>query len=1201
MYVWPTSAKRSSVGAASTSAHQHRSPPHKHMAGPSGHSKTKTQTRWPLRAENTDYSNKSVHLVNQNNSTKNTRRRRSSSGLKALDSKLNNKGDVRPQRKCRSNEFYAGGGAAAAATAVRLTEITDSTDSARDSDTNLLIENMRNRESELFTKINSNNYYCCSSSENDDLVYLMKRQNGFVSGNESTVANSKRRKSPANKAARSNGKTVVVPQQLSILNQSIQTETRQSIVQYQASANDSGSRTVKFTITINRNSGIQTAGYQRVELNSEPLPIPSEPVVCERPVLVSSSPSVTVAPAEITDCSEECNSSSSVTEVGCFDLSSSLNDSRFERSGEYYDCASAKSPRETISVCSDSSNTSSNTTCNISGSSMSVYEDAIENHGAEPTQKQQQQKQQLPNEQSPRMPTISIEQELTANNEFRSTVHVDKKKVAMYPNKQVTQTLPTRSKPKRATVIGDNFCSEVFNSLEERNITLERSEQRKSDSCLNFRNERNSYLSDGVCSMTTSESVMSTRLQCVPKYTGTQIGRLLAKRLEKNEMLSERRKQLLNILALENMPAPVKPPRSFTSMSSPSSKQDSEGIVSATTMPIGEYYGSDAFNTCKEFFEPSFSDIHKQQEQEAKSQFGWVKTLGDTENKDNPQRTVFGWVGGKDLSNKFGWTEPTAPSAPQMPSSGAHAPSAPNILGMLNYETWQSPHSIQTTHLKPQQQQTGASPRENIDTVDSSAYFERFSTVSFPCSTPYTTPVKAKTPQTVPNLQQHAVPEPSNKTSNAVTKTKTLIGASKKFLKKPLQRKSPNKSSNTNPEVSSSVEKSKRSGDETAQYNSQDYSPNKQEKKSVKKLGFTPQRGVQIVDSPMRLRNKCDEKMVRSSPIAKQDTARGSTKQETGDFKRTAKVMVKLNKFAKSPRKLLRSLTLRKPNTDPGLKHNATYDEHFYKSFNGSTGKVPIMREILADLRHKVTGDVSQSYSAKRSLFHEECTSNEVLDQVSSQIADIDLHDEPEPLYAEVQFSGRSDGNQRPPVDVKEVFINGANESEPPRKYLMVNNDPSILYATVHNSRSSATSSSLDLHVINNFADSVENMVERRLRPETRAQTVNQRISTCSASLTDYYSGLDDFDFLNPRRPIPLSDITSIDTFGTENLYETIISERDMNDEICNDIHDLECSRATFDETSSDIDFDLPVQSLGAAFIEDLDESEEAAAESKVC
>lgn len=1217
------------VGTAAAASRSHRSP-HKKMRGPTVAPSKQTQTRWPFQIESSDSSNKLVHL-NQGIPTKITRRRRSSSGLKALDSKLNNKGDARPQRKCRSNEFHTGGGGNAAAC---YQTIDSGGDSARDSDTNLLIENLRNRECELFTKINSNNYYCCSSSENDDLVYLMKKQNGVANANEPTDGaggHSKRRRSPANRACRNDAKTIAMPQRLSIINQSMQSETRQSVFEYQTTSNES-LRKVKFTITINRNSGIQTAGYQRVEFNSNPLPISN--VVVDEDKQPLRAPS-----AEITDCSENCNSSSSVTEIECVDLSSSLNGSLLDRSGEYYDCyeSSLNSRSATISGCSSSSGSGGGINCS---STSSIYEDAMESHADESPKPQRKQ----PIERT-KLPMISIVQKLSANNEVSSTVNVDRKQIDSHMRNQLPRTLPTRNKPNRVTVIGDNFCNEVLNTLEQRNITVKNSRKRNSDSCLNNKIDRESYSSGSLRSDATSESVMSMRLQCAPKYTGTSIGRLLAARLEKNQMLGERRKELLRNLARENMAPPVKPPRSFTSMSSPSSKQSSEGIISATTLPIGELYGNDVTKTCGEFFQPTFNNIGKQQQHEANAQFGWIKGPKEADNGNNPPNgntgncASIGWTTANNpkaphhgVSN-FGWTGPAIASAPRIsPNNNRALPEAyripSNILGMLNYEQCQPDHSIQTTHSKPQPQQVGFQvPQENIDTVDSSVYFDGFSSQSFPCSTPFATPVKPKISSpiivaeaventvdekvaplssSIPSQSEHKTDKKSN---NAIARTKTLLGASKKFLKKPLKRKSPNKSPNTYPDISSSVEKSKHGSDEVAKLNSQDYSPNNHEKKSIKHLGFTPKKSnqVTIVESPDRNRSKSNEKLVRSSPLAKLNASNGSGKRDGGDLKKSANVMLKLNKFAKSPKKLLRTLSLRKPSTDPASNRNAQYEEHFYKSFNGSIGKVPIMREILTDLRHKVTGDDNQSqHSARRSLFRDEYSSSDVLDRVSDRIAEIDLHDEPEPLYAEVQSSNgppavEEDPEHRRSVETKEVFISSANESEPPRRYIMINNDPKVLYATVSNKVSASSSESLDMNVISNFADSVENMIERQLFPSSRP-TRNEHPRN-SASITEYYSGLEENDFSNLRQPIPLSDITSLDTFRTENLYESIVSERDMNEEIRNDIQDLEYLPATFDEISSDYEFGSRDSLLasGGAIIEELDEVEELAPNQKVC
>lgn len=1109
------------------------------------------QTRWPSRLEKND-NNKLIHLNNNHNSnnngggggssssnTRNVRRRRSSGGIKSVDTKYEWKGDARSQRKCRSNEFHP---------SVRRTD--GEADSARDSDTNLLIENMRNRECELFNKISENNgYYCCSSSENDDLIQLIRRQNSRASVCDGNGGG--KRKSPANKAMRNSSvRSLEVPRKMTILNQSVQKETRGSVIQYQTEASDT-MRKLKFTITINRNYEKQTCGFQRIELNSNS---------ATKENRVSDPP-----PVMISDTSENCNTTTNSSANGEYDdLSSSINTVDLDKSAEYYDCCEPSLENQSVTI-------SSSTTC----SSLSVYEDAMDHPPEEPVAPAVNFKAKCKQ--------FSIVQELTADNKLHSSVIVDGEPRETFNQNQLSQTLPKASKSKRFTIIGDSFCNEVFRSLEQRNL-ISNVDSRYSASVFEPPSD-DTYSMANLESSMQSDKIVLTKLDCKPKYTGRSIGRLLAARLERNQALGEKRKMLLKTMAVPNkLPSgkpPAKPPRSFTSLSSPSSNKSSDGVISATTIAIGDAFSSSGFRPQKEYFEPSFSEIQRQHD--ASTQIGWF--TADKEMSDNCAPltytgTEFGWTSPKATkslgrttklseNSRFGWviadTTASKYATPQShfnQSETRMEPHPTHILGMLNYDDrYQPSGAMQTTHLKAQPQHNAVAPFENIDTVDSSAYFERFSNEAFPCSTP----IKAKVQ--VPTAADHP---PKMKLDGAKKPNAAIafLGASKKFLKNATLSRSPRK------DGLASAEKSKKNSDDTAKFNSDDFDSHTYEKKTVKHLGFTPKK-----ESPPRQRPKCEENFARSAP---------PQKTSNGDPKKTATVLVKLNRMTKTPRKMLRGLSTRKPTSDPGLKPNLP-SEHFYKSFNGSNGKVPLMRELLGDLRHKVTGEQSLVSPARRSLrFQDNYASSEDLDDMSNRIVEIDLHDapEPEPLYAEVNQQnppapsrptsstiGRPISTSSLPVDIKEIFISSGNESEPPRKYLMVNNDPSVLYATVKNKPTASSLESLDINIVNNFADSVQNMIDRKFLDSVdgRPQSRTQRDTVKSPSL--YFSGIEcidsESDDISDRRINGnSSDITSLDTFQTENLYETIVSETDLNDEIRHDIHSLERSPTIFEEMS---------------------------------
>lgn len=1062
------------------------------------------KTRWPLRSERND-TNKAAHSIGLRNA------RRASEGAANIkpshgDHKLDMKKDARQHKRNRSNEME-----------MRCTN--SDRDSARDSDTNLLIENMRNRECEMFNKISNNNgYYCCSSSENDDLIYFIRRRNSIatVSGLAHAYAK-KRRSTGSNKAARNSFPTV---------GRAKKNDNDRSIIECQTKECET-KRKVNFTIRISRIG-------KKGDLETRPK------------IIVHNT-----EPNEFGD-----NSPSSSSDIASHDLLShfiSDDNSLIEKSDNYYDCF-------------EEANSLQSSTLSRASTSSSVYEDAMET----PSDTLKSVRTRVL--KTKKAPIISIVQEITSDNVVNSSIQIGKDQLKTFKNNLAFKATdnPCHLKPIKNISNSSNRCTETF---EKRRTMLSEDEI-----------ESRSSLPD-------KKTLITHRLDSGPKYTGRSIGRLLAMRLEKNQSLQTSRKALLQSFA--RLKPPEKPPRSFTysSQSSPSSKQSSDGIVSATTVPIGELFSNIVANrsTNEAFFpvSPALRNIYGEED----TQFGWINAIKETENNSMPRQQPFGWTLNsirtaerKDQEN-IGWARSAKLSgkhSTQMKQRRREETPPQHILNMLSYEQYQPSNAIQTTNSEPAQAALigfHIPAEENIDTVDNSVLFDKFSNEMFPCSTPFGgTPIKGKGSintkdrTELPNLSsipmnndsKIAENKPETKMSNtAIQKTKTLLGASKRFLKK--QVKSPKK-------WMKDPEKAKTHKDDTAHFNSESFNTGNCEKLTPKKIIDQ----VNLQESPTRDRPRSKQHYLQRDSVSvpdNDDTFHSTTKNTP------PKTMI--SKLVKTPKKILRSISIKKHQSDPDFKARlpSPTDTNFYKSFNGNNDKVPLMGEILNQLRDRVESDLSRPPSARKTLFQNE--SSDALDDISNKIVEINLHDtDPEPLiYAEVQPqqmepSTSSKANQAvirkptgPPTDIREVYINSDNKLDPPKRYIMVNNDPSALYATVKAKPGTSSSESLHINIVNDFAQSVENMWKR----SESARKSEYIIRNPSIDVTTDLSDVDaDVRSLENDTSLLFHDNISLDTFDTENLYETITSGN-LNDEIIQDIDILESSYAPFDAEISSI------------------------------
>lgn len=883
------------------------------------------------------------------------------------------------------------------------------------------------------------------------------------------------------------------------------------------------------------------------------------------------------------------------------------------------------------------------------------------------------------------VPMICIEQELCENRIVTSKIEVDKEKIKEFKRRQ-----KKRSQPK--IIIDNTFSEEIFNETLNRSAQIccdknvidnivssleaekceQNYQQNPTKSQKNAQNIRNKFI---------SEDFVFDKLQASPKYTGKSIRRLLAHRVEQQSITSVRRTLLHNvayaITEKEKMQklekkklcdlAPLKPPRSFTasSSSSPLSKQSFE---SSATIPISDLNRPDP--AIMGFFVPcnTLPKYEQHVGEESSVQFGWIRP-GSTMDNDEPPASRY-------------------VTADQFSSS------------------------TQYTQANSVQNMGFCIPKEDIDTVDSSNRstkdFERFSAVLMEnrqnnLSTPIKDlgnsvnntkfhSVEAAPAQAVRVNQQTSIPTEAicknchckvkkekpqhillGKTGKrigkaALKRTKTLIGTSKRLLTKPTTKEDPakkekeKKTEDANEEIYSTPLKD---GDNTVCNNRDTISQEEYKKRVNKSLNLTPkelnQNIVELNPSPKRIAEVSNIRLLKDAAKPTDDSEQYATPDEAFDFDRVINLppeqekIVKRSpskmilKFAKSSKKLFqmkgRDKEKRRPSTDEST--------HYYKAndYDEVDNKVLIMGEMLSEMRKRIehgNGDSSSNIdeqvherppSAKKCLFRNRTistSSGDLLDQDSlvDQIAIIDLHDEPEPLYAEIETSQstkvqdtfyhscQNDDinaiNSCPSetVQLKEVYINDHGSSQP-SKYIMINNNPKILYATVNRGsmqtrsletiesrteqsedqvdgdiddkksfRLSSSYESLDMSLVNDFATAVQTELDecqfkmnemfttatsepdQTGSDEVDAPKHDRKSNSGSESIatSDLNSGCSSFYRRNkhivsnrPRKTLSdFVDTLSFDTVGTGSYCESLSRGNDLNSEIKDTITSLE-------------------------------------------
>lgn len=945
----------------------------------------------------------------------------------------------------------------------------------RDSDTNLLIENLRNRECEMFQKICFNNGYYGSSGTTSNYTSdtnsadsmpqngsnanrmcpnctspIEKRRQRSASSGQQHVANivSKSRKSKQSYRKNSVGsdRHSNVSEQSRRITITIKTKTVSDAAT--TTADRLTDRNVHFFNDYETDDSDDTTESEYTSVNG-----------CARAIadIAFDAPEnrdEIRGNEEVTVKTDEKN----IFADGDDDVEQSKSDSTVFMSvqsdqSQYFDCVN-----ESSSLSGDARQSKSETKMRSRQSSRSAKctKSEVTEGGKD-------------------SPMISITQELAQNRTVTSHVQVNRAKIDAFKRRQ--------KELKRPKIIDDSFCEEILNEtlnmpsfVGVKRATVARAASICSDEL------RTAAVSSTKSNNFISERFSTGSLEASPRYTGKSIGRLLAHRMEQQTMTRVRRtllqqagielaiadeKSVARRKKLQELP-PIKPPRSFaaTSSSSPHSK---ESVESSTTIPIEDLKRSD----------PSY--------------MGFVIPSTSSTEPRSKSGTHIGWV---------------------RPERNAKNESRPMQQNSLHFYTAEG--------------DSGLAAREDIDTVDFASYvsaaqeFESFSANldDDVGRMNLSTPIKAKSPERSEQFTtafddsvaavEPIIPEKrctkchgmKKKSSHilsaengrkigkaALKRTKSLIDSSKQFLMKSKKNKSEKHCIHDGHTCcnAAAVETPVKEADNTAKFNSETFYSCDQEKRTDKSLNLTsPQErrprpsappAAELNPSPDRHVRRMDTNLLRtvpqtpSSPYATPNTSfnfdrvveppKPAANEKPKGQSSPAKLISKLNQIAKNSKTLFRH---KEP--VPMKATVAAEAPHYYRSFSGNQidASVPLMSETLKSLRDKLEMDerARPVPAARKSLF-----TKDTLDQSLGleRIAEIELHDEPEPIYARIEIEPSEktprttdDDEQRSKsaVRVDEVFVS-TREGMPPSKYLMVNNDPKTLYATVNRNTTTTT------------------------------------------------------------------------------------------------------------------------------------------------
>lgn len=997
------------------------------------------------------------------------------------------------------------------------------------SDTNLLIQNMKNRECEMFQKICFNNgYYATSSSDTNsgvDAMHSTTCRKCSTCGLPTEKSGRKRRSLPTTMPTRDASVMATTTTRCQPKITNLTASKSKTIGRKNSYANEKTSsvelknkQSRKITITIrtknvdSSDASGRESGNTRKSLNYHNNLSANELVDSE----YASALNATIDSTEI----ESKVDAQDAEDEATFCSVQSDSKCNSERS-QYFDCIED----------SDATNKTTRSDFTKYSSSMNSLNSNVRTKSQDKVQSKKR-LQLSESRSSDGRSMICIVQEMTSDRTVTSRVEIDREKVREFKKSQ------RKHRPK---IIADSFCDEVLsetNKLSSVNeaktfvLNLEKAaSEENEDVAMKISNRKRNFVGPDFAPILLTSS---------PKSAGKSINRLLAQQrtltsmrrstLKKvaAEILITEEKQAQRTKKWEELP-PIKPPRSFTASSS-SSPQSKQSFETTTTLPLEEL------------------------DQPQKYAIGFVVPEMAERRNDN-ERTHIGWI--RPDSSARNAVDNLYENPLHLTAAVAHEVVPKEDIDTVDsvcareFESFSADLEVENRRANLSTPIKDKSHNETYFTTAENERFERSSTkIVQPSSTVENKKcinchgtIKKKTPGFLSAKNGRRLGKA------ALKRTKTLIDSSKQLLKKPPKATTKCTCCSEHRQTTEKVQTPIKTADETVRMNSETFCSHDAYKRVDKSLNLTPagkqaEPSVALNPSPKRLAPRFDEKMQKkqqTEPTADQDTsATYVTPQTSFNFERKiesprderrsgkaspSRFVTKLNQIAKNSRTLFRQGKSNGQNDRPLERQES---KHYYQSFgsNDADNKVPLMGERLQFIRTKLESDAESEQrapSARKSLFRERTlstSSGDLLENsIAERIAEIQLHDEPEPLYAEVNQKMLAPITNRDSEHSDEVDSATTQSKAAPkideisienRKYLMVNDDPKTLYATVDRNRKNSCSSygsSLNMSSIGDLAQSVQEMIEQH---EIKMQRIYSGTSD-NGGKDDEDSAADDF------------------------------------------------------------------------------------------
>lgn len=956
------------------------------------------------------------------------------------------------------------------------------------SETNLLMDNIKNRENEMFRKISYNNGYYATSGSDANSISECSKCSAHRFG--------KKRRSLPTMNAPSYATSMNSPKVSNLIVSKMKPKqmNQQRKNSYKNDRNSSnGICNQKITITI-RAKNSNDFGSLPVNTNLNQKTSNEDENQFDDELITNANPK-----PNYSDIQSDCEESTTYLSI--------KSDSKYNsEQSQYFDCI-------------DDSDNCSKHSISSAYSKFSKLNSQSANLKKNCEKMQTKEKFHATKKNSNEM--ICIFQEMKSDRTITSHVTVDREKVKKF-----------RKQKMQRKIIDNSFSEEIF--AETSNLSnvdvIDENEKNIVDNKPQKIKLKNKFMSSDFAPIKINNS---------PRSTAKSIGRLLnAKREITNirclmiekvaaDIMIADEKYAQRLKKSEELP-PIKPPRIFIASSS-SSPQSKQSVDSTATIPIEDIgYNKHAMGFVIPPSAPPAPLLSKKNYYDERMHIGWVhgeqSNKNTFENRQEKQETDNGILPKENIDT----VDCSTSARQEFEDFSAN-------LDEHNRQNLSTPIKGVRSRSCENNRQTSKEPLKESKEVK--------------CEKCHGT-LKRKSSKFLSTKNGKKIGKA------ALKRTKTIISSSKQLLKKKSKNEKSDKCRcccccNHRSEANDQNPKPY-DVDETVRMNSETFCSHGKEKRVNKSLNLTPKlmntaQSIALNPSPERIARRLDDKKLKTENIDSSGTyatpmasfnfnriidspSQNNTKIDSGKAS-PSKLIMKLNQIAKNSKTLFRG---GKPSTSAAARSLGDVEsKHYYRSYAGIEvdNKIPLMGETLQNLRSKLESEYEEYpkikiSSARKSLFRgrslSTLASGDLLDEsITEQIADIQIHDEPEPLYAEVKQYNlpKSDIDEvdsivkSAPTKIQEVLIENS-------RYLMVNDDPKILYATVNRRKNSISSyeSSFNMSSIGEFAQSFQEMIDehqaklqRVYNNDEESHVACEEANTSKSLSDDFSSGCSSF------------------------------------------------------------------------------------------